>query len=266
MIYGDLTSPKLGQIAPNTVALLPIAAVEQHGAHLPVVTDTALVTEIARRAEAALGDSVALLPTLWAGCSHHHFGFPGTISIGSETYVRVLKDLVESLIRSGFRRIVLLNGHGGNVLPATEALYRIALENPGPDAPWVTCATYWRVAGEDLAAQKFMETPHLTHACEYETSMMMGLRADWVHLDRAKGERVERRSKFYDPLGYRPSRVAVCETFAQMTGTGAMGNPEKATPEKGRQLFDLISRPVIEFLSEFSTWEFPRTLPTKHEA
>lgn len=261
MIYGDLTSPDLGRIAPHTVALLPLAAIEQHGNHLPVVTDTALVTEIARRAEAALPDTVALLPTLWPGSSHHHFGFPGTISIRSETYILVLKDLVDSLIASGFQRIVLLNGHGGNVGPANEALYRISLEHQGPDAPWVTCATYWRLAGEELAAQTFMETPNLTHACEYETSMMMGLRTEWVHLDRAKGARTERYSKFYDPLGYTPSKVSICETFGQMTNTGAMGLPEKATREKGNQLFQLISQSVIEFLAEFSKWKIPRELP-----
>lgn len=258
MIYGNLTSKDLGEIAPHTVALLPLAAVEQHGNHLPVITDTALVTEIAQRAEKALPDKVALLPTLWAGSSHHHFGFPGTISISSATYILVLKDLVDSLMRSGFRHIVLLNGHGGNVIPAAESLYRVALENQTVNAPWVTCATYWRLAGEKLAAQKFMETPVLSHACEYETSMMLGLRTDWVRMDRASGSRVERHSKFYDPLSYNPSVIGISETFPQMTTTGAMGSPEKATPEKGEQLFQLISQSLIDFLSEFSTWPHPR--------
>jgi len=261
MIYGELTSPDLARIAPKSIALLPIAAVEQHGRHLPVITDTALVTEVARRAEAALPKKVALLPTLWAGCSHHHMGFPGTVSIQSDTYVRVLKDLVDSLIAAGFRRIVLLNGHGGNVNPAAEAMYRVALEHPGTDAPWVACATYWRVAGRELAAQKFMESPNLTHACEFETSLMLGLRTDWVKMGLAKGRRCERRSKFYDPLGYTPSRVAISETFAQMTDLGAMGSPEKATAEKGRKLFDLISPAVEEFLKDFATWKLSRKSP-----
>lgn len=258
MIYGELTSPELGRIAPKTIALLPIAATEQHGNHLPVITDTALVTEIARRAEAALPKKVALLPTLWIGSSHHHLGFPGTMSIQSETYVRVLKDMMDCLLRSGFRRIVLLNGHGGNVNPASEALYRVALEHPELNAPWVTCATYWGLARRELASQKFMESPNLTHACEFETSMMLGLRTDWVQMSKAKGRRVERRSKFYDPLSYTPSRVAVGETFTHMTDIGAMGSPEKATAAKGKKLFDLITPTVIEFLDEFSTWKFSR--------
>lgn len=255
MIYGELTSPDLGRIAEKTIALLPVGATEQHGNHLPVITDTALVSEIARRVEAELPDKVALLSTLWVGSSHHHLGFPGTVSIRSETYVRVLKDLIDSLLLTGFRRIVLLNGHGGNVVPASEALYRVALEHPGRNAPWVVCTSYWQVAGPELAAQEFMESPKLSHACEYETSMMLGLRTDWVKLDQAEGRRVERHSKFYDPLGYEPSRVSVSETFAQMTDIGAMGCPEKSTPEKGKKLFDLIVPTVVEFLEEFSTWE-----------
>ncbi len=256
MIYGDLNTTELRDLAPATIAVLPIAAVEQHGRHLPVITDTALVTEIASRAERALTDKVMLLPTLWAGSSHHHFGFAGTLSIGSETYIRVLMDLVESLEKTGFRRIVLLNGHGGNIAPANEALYRIALQEKGDK--WVTCATYWTLAGKELAEQKFMETPRLTHACEYETSMMLALRADWVKMDQATGQRVERRSKFYDPLGYNPSRVSVSETFRQMTNSGAMGSPEKAKAEKGELLFQVITNTLTEFLKEFSTWELPR--------
>jgi len=258
MIYGELTSPELGRRAPKTVALLPIAATEQHGDHLPVITDTALVAEIARRAEAGLPKKVALLPTLWVGSSHHHLGFPGTLSIRSETYILVLKDLIDSLLSAGFRRIVLLNGHGGNVVPAAEALYRVALEHPESAAPWVVNATYWHVARRELAAQKFMESPNLTHACEFETSMMLGLRTDWVKMNKARGRRAERHSRFYDPLGYTPSRVSVSETFAQMTETGAMGNPAKATAEKGGKLFDLIVPAVIEFLDEFSNWKFER--------
>lgn len=258
MIYGDLTSPDLARLAGKTIALLPIAAMEQHGNHLPVATDTALVGEVARRAEAALPKKVVLLPTLWAGNSHHHLGFPGTVSIRHETYVNVLKDLIDSLLLSGFRRVVLLNGHGGNINPAAEALYRVALEHPGTDAPWVVSATYWQVARNELAAQKFMESPKLTHACEYETSLMLALRTDWVKMKRAKGSRVERHSRFYDPLGYEPSRVAVSETFAQMTANGAMGSPEKATAEKGEKLFELIVPAVVDFLGDFVGWKTTR--------
>ncbi|MDB6094996.1 MAG: hypothetical protein JWM32_2558 [Verrucomicrobia bacterium] len=260
MIYYDLTSPQIGRLAPHAIAVLPIAALEQHGDHLPVGTDAAIVTELGRRAEAALPEQVLLLPTLWCGSSHHHFGFPGTVSIGSERYIEVLVDLVESLTRSGFRRIVLLNGHGGNIGPASEALYRLHLKQEGPDEPWIAAATYWKLAAEELAAQKFMATPALTHACEYETSLMLALRADWVELGRARGHEPQRNSAFYDPLGYRRSGVAVAESFRQFTPNGALGRPDLATSEKGAKLYELMSGVLIAFLRDFSQWKLPRGL------
>lgn len=263
MILGELTSPSIKRLASRSIALLPIAATEQHGDHLPVIADTAIVTELAERVEKELPKKVMLLPTLWVGSSHHHLAFAGTMSIRSETYIQVLKDLVDCLLASGFRRIILLNGHGGNSVPASEAIYRVALEHPGKDAPWVACATYWNVAREELARQTLMDTPKLTHACEYETSLMLALRTDWVAMDLAKGTRAKRESRYYDPLGYSPSRVVLSETFAQMTENGAMGRPELATKEKGRELYDLIVPCLVDFVSEFSTWPFARKKNTK---
>lgn len=258
MIYTDFTSPDLRRLAPRSIAVLPIGSVEQHGRHLPVLTDTAIVSEIARRTERALPGRVALLPTLWIGSSHHHLGFPGTISLSSDTYIRVLVEIVESLSRAGFRRIALLNGHGGNITPGNEALYRLNQKWHGPREPWVAVATYWHLAARELAAQKFMDTPALTHACEYETSMMLALRADWVKMRLAKGHHRPPVSKFYNPGLVPPSRVAVCETFRQLSATGAMGSPELAAADKGRKLYDLITPVVVDFLRDFSRWKHPR--------
>lgn len=258
MIYTELTSPELGKIAPRAIALLPIAAIEQHGRHLPVQTDTAIVSEVARRAEKSLPNIVALLPTLWVGCSHHHLGFPGTVSVSSETYIRMLVEMVECLAKAGFHRVVLLNGHGGNIVPGNEALYRLNQKWQCPREPWVALATYWHVAGRELASQKFMKTPAITHACEYETSMMLALRTDWVKLRLAKAHNSTRGSKFYSPTDTPPSRISVSESFHQTTNTGAMGSPELGTVEKGRKLFDLICPVVVEFLKDFSHWKYPR--------
>ena len=254
MKYAELTSPELGRLAPELIAVLPLAAVEQHGDHLPVITDTAIGDELANRVEAALSSQVIMLPTLWCGSSHHHMGFPGTLSLRSETYVQVLIDLVESLMQSGFRRIFLLNCHGGNQTPFAEALYRLNLKHQGPGEPWIAAASYWHLASTELSTQTFMETPKLTHACEYETSLMMALRLDWIKGEpRGEGGRIE--SEFFDPLHYTPSLVVVARTFDQISSNGALGSPEKATVEKGRQLYPLITTAIVNFLREFATWK-----------
>ncbi len=255
MKYVESTSPEIGRMAADHIVVLPLASIEQHGKHLPVVTDTALVSEVARRAEEALSESILLLPTLWVGSSHHHRGFPGTVSLRSEVYIEVLCNLVESLLHSGFRKIVLLNGHGGNITPISEALFRIMQSCRGEVLPWVVSTSYWNLP-KNPDYSEFMGTPRLTHACEYETSMMLRLRADWVKMSLAKGRRAERDSKFYDPLGYEPSRVMVSESFEQMTDVGAMGKPELAEPEKGERLFAMYSSALIEFLREFANWKY----------
>lgn len=236
-----------------------MAAIEQHGHHLPVSTDTTIVSEVARRAEAALPEKVVLLPTLWAGNSHHHLDFPGTLSLRSETYIAVLTDLADCLLKSGFRKILFFNGHGGNVTPLSEALYRTTMQNRGDEEPWVVATSLWAVAAAALKSQTFMESPKITHACEYETSVMLAMEEALVHMELAEGTRTERHSRLYDPQGYEPSRVTVSETFRQMTRRGAMGEPQKATVEKGRKLLDLFTTSIVEFLEEFSNWDHHRS-------
>src|SRR5688500_47793 len=112
MHLNEMTWPEVraaAQQTPPVVAILPIAAIEQHGPHLAVSTDTAVVTAIAEQVEAALAQTVLLCPTLPFGSSHHHLAFPGTLSLSPELYVQVLVELVDSLLESGFRSIVLLN-------------------------------------------------------------------------------------------------------------------------------------------------------------
>lgn len=254
MIYGNLTSPDLKALAPDTVAVLPLAAVEQHGDHLPVATDTEIVTEIARRTESAMTEKIVLLPTLWAGSSHHHLAFPGTLSISSETYINVLSDLLDSLTASGFRRVFLLNGHGGNKIPYSEALFRKSLQR---ENLWVAGQNYWHLAEAELAGQDFMATPRLTHACEYETSMMLALGEDHVRMDRACGCRKESFSAWYDSLGWSSTRVVVSEPFEKRSPNGAMGAPDLASAEKGQKLFEIITQVVIEFLEDFRSWPLP---------
>ncbi len=255
MKFGELTSPALGRIARKTIAVLPLAAVEQHGTHLPVITDTAIADELGRRVEKALPKSVVLLPTLWCGSSHHHKGFPGALSLRSETYIQVLCDLVECLVETGFPRIFLLNCHGGNQTPFAEALYRLNLKYKGPREPWVVAASYWNLAERELRQQKFMKSPRLSHACEYETSLMLALRRDWVARVVPAGKKSGLKSKFYDPLNYEPSRVAVCQSFDQLSVTGALGSPEFASAEKGERLFGLLTSALTAFLTDFVRWQ-----------
>ncbi|MEY4689819.1 MAG: Creatinine amidohydrolase, partial [Verrucomicrobiota bacterium] len=125
MHLAEMTSPQLAALPRETPIVFPIAAVEQHGGHLPVVTDTRLVGEVARRAEAALSGQVVFAPVLWLGNSDHHLDFPGTLSAPPRPYLDLLGGLAENVLRHGFKRVVFLNGHGGNDVPGRQAVFEL---------------------------------------------------------------------------------------------------------------------------------------------
>lgn len=237
------------------VVVVPLGSLEQHGHHLPLLTDTLIGAEIARRAEAELGDTALFLPTLWVGASDHHRGFAGTVSIGNEVYVRVLVDILESLIGGGFRKIFLLNAHGGNITPGRMAIYDVQLRHRDKPDLWLAFSSWWTIAAEQVAALMNVEQEMVTHACEQETSMILRLRPELVKLEAARGANIPFESAFYCPDFHRPSRIDVPRAFDQLSETGAFGHPEIASPEKGESLFAAATEEVVAFVREFASWQ-----------
>ncbi len=236
------------------VVVLPLGSMEQHGHHLPLLTDTLIGTEIARRAEAELGDAALFLPTLWVGASDHHRTFAGTVSVGNEVYVRVLVDVLESLVGGGFRRIFLLNAHGGNITPGRMALYEVQLRHRDKPDLWLALSSWWTVAAEQVAALAEVEQTVVGHAYELETSMVLRVRPELVRPEAARGANIPFDSAFYCPDFTRPSRVDVPRGFEQLSVTGAFGHPEIATTEKGEVLLATATREVVAFVREFAAW------------
>src|SRR5919204_2829799 len=126
MKFHEMTAPELRQVPRDgTVVVAPIAACEQHSRHLPTFTDTILVTAVAEGVEQRLPRQVLLLPTQWLGASSHHVRFGATLSAEVETHIQMLCDLLVPLLEDGYQRILVLNGHGGNIDTMHVALRRI---------------------------------------------------------------------------------------------------------------------------------------------
>lgn len=253
MQYGELSWPE-GQTHIHKVVVLPLGSLEQHGHHLPMLTDTLICSEIARRAENELGDSALFLPPLWVGASHHHLGFPGTISVENEHYLNLLCDILESLIGAGFHRLFLLNAHGGNITPGRMAIYRVQMRHNEKQDLWIALGTWWILAANAIASLPHLQQLNVSHACEQETSMILALRPELVRKDLATGANISFESAFYCPDFSRPSSVDVPRAFHQLSSTGAFGHPELATPEKGEALLQAASEQVIAFIREFAKW------------
>jgi creatinine amidohydrolase len=259
MRYGENKWPDIPDQA-DKVVVLPLGSMEQHGRHLPLLTDTIICQEIVGRAEAALGDEALFLPAVWVGVSEHHRGFPGTVSVQQRTYVRLLSDMMESLIGGGFRRIVLLNAHGGNDLPGRTAVYETQMRHGERRDLWLVFATWYTLAAPQIAALSALQQKWVTHSCELETSAILRLRPELVDMEAARGAAIEFESAFYRPDSGRASRVSIVRPFEHVSKTGAYGHPELATSEKGEAILAAAVGELVAFLREVATW--PSLEPT----
>jgi creatinine amidohydrolase len=261
MLFAAADCTSINRGTKDKVVLLPLGAIEQHGPHLPVSTDTDIVTAIASEAEKRLPDDILLCPVLPFGSSHHHLSFGGTLSISISIYTQVIIELVESLLQSGFRRIVLLNGHGGNITPVRQALAILSNKYDATLQPNIVLATYWELAGKIFSGAPPMESPALSHACEYETSLLLHLFPERVLFDqvqRAKRPASNGFIPFEDDEPYRGVTMVKQTTF--ISNNGSSGEPQLASAEKGRYLFGHAVESLVEFLNSFKTWPFLENL------
>jgi creatinine amidohydrolase len=226
--FAEMTFPELREVSrTGTVVVAPIAACEQHSRHLATLTDTVLVSAVAEGVETRLRPQVLLLPTLWLGASSHHLRFGATLSAEVDTHIDILCDLLTPLLEDGYRRLLVLNGHGGNIDTMHVALRRL---QPCYRTCQLAAASYWDLAERELAALAEGPRRVMGHACEYETSMMLALRPDLVR----------REAIADDPPQDDPALrgLFLAEDMYQRTDHGAVGYPSRATAEKGRAFLE----------------------------
>jgi creatinine amidohydrolase len=262
MLYTDLTYKNIA-LATDKIILLPLGATEQHGPHLAVSTDTDIVSKLASAAEQSLTGSLLLCPTLFVGSSDHHLSFGGTLSVPPYFYTELIVHIVSSMLGNGFRKIVLLNGHGGNITPVKQALTILGNQFDESLQPNIALATYWQLAGKAFAGEPPMESLALSHACEYETSLMLHLFPEKVWMEKA--QRAARPASngyiaFEDDEPYKG--VTLFKSTAFISGNGSSGEPGLATEAKGKFLFNTAHSALVEFLLAFNNWPFLPNLTT----
>ena len=245
MELANLTWPLVDALDRDTPVIIPVAALEQHGHHMPVFTDSMLLGEIVRRAHAELTEQTLLVPLMWLGNSHHHMDFPGTVSAEPRLWIDLLGGLVDNFISHGFRRIVVLNGHGGNDVPGRQALFEIRQRYRQRRDLLLLFATYWSLADppESIVG---LQQASMQHACEWETSMILRLTPVLVR-EHVKVSEIEPGNSFLPAqrAWIIPDR---CEA-------GHIGNPAAATPEKGEQLLALFADGVVRLMQRVIDWD-----------
>ncbi|MGH2459782.1 MAG: creatininase family protein [Chloroflexota bacterium] len=244
----EMTREQIRAIAPSTTVLLPTAAIEQHGPHLPIVTDTLVCTTVCQRAaENAMADTpVTVAPPVHFGSSHHHFPYPGVLSLTNSTFIEIVKETCDSLAKSGFRRIVIVNGHGGNDEAIRVAARDVALALPIS----IAAASYWTIAWSALVEEgKANEVGQLPgHAGAFETSLVLALRPDLV--DRASLPSSLAEPPFRADARHQPTVIRAGHSLGD--GPGYTDNPANASAEHGMRFLKIISREVAQFVVSFA--------------
>jgi creatinine amidohydrolase len=252
MLLENLTWPEVKKLKWNHVlVLLPLGSFEQHGPHLPLTTDTDIVTAIARRIEEKRAERILCLPTLWPGHSTHHLFFPGTLSVSQMPYIQLVVELCHSIFNMGAQKVFLLNGHGGNDVPLRAALRELKTQFPKTKFVF---ASYWSLAGQTIKEVRESGPGGLGHACEMETSIMLHLHPARVkaRLGRKDGPKHTDIYRKSDMQYARP--VYFVNEFHEVTKTGTIGEPELATAEKGKRFLNGIVQEVTKFVDEFAKW------------
>jgi creatinine amidohydrolase len=249
VMWKEMTAEDINrQAAAGAAVLLPVASIEQHGPHLPVGVDTILCEEVCKAAAtlASRDTPVIVAPTLWCGMAEHHVAFGGTFTFDIPTYRAVLLSLLGSIGRAGFGKVMIVNGHGGNMSALNAFLPDFSR---GLDLT-VRATTYFMLAndriGDVLDRQK-----SVMHACEVETSMMMAVAGPSV-----KPERLDEAHcpGFTDARSILASEMQQFRSFKTITPSGVIGDARTASAAKGEQLLKLCAEALAERLRDPALW------------
>lgn len=244
-LLAKMTWPEVEQILKETeIALVPIGSTEQHGPALPVDNDAYIATELTLRLAERVWSrqKVIVTPTITFGYSPHHMDFKGTITLSESTLANVIIDVCKSLAHHGFKKIILVNGHGGNETALSNALHTLG---SSIDAK-VFVVDWWSIGTDKI---REVATPPFYHACDMETSFA------W-HLDQRvlDEKRVDEPGRSIVPGFIQPDMFAppphahTSYVMKDVTDSGVVGYSTKATKDKGKQVADVVLERLEEFV------------------
>jgi creatinine amidohydrolase len=235
----------------DAIVILPVGSTEQHGPHLPVQVDALLATEVGRRAAQKVlpAEPVVVAPTVWCGLAEHHMDFCGTFTLDFPTFHALLRGLCRSIQRHGFRRVFLLNGHGGNITALSVICAELVRELGGLR---VVSGTYWTL---NAVARRFAEIlevqENVRHAGEAETSMLLALHPEQVD------QEAMRSADSTPELPFAGEGVSCWRSFRELSTNGVIGSPSAATARKGEQLLEAAASGIAALLQDPELWRIP---------
>ncbi len=232
----------------DVIAVLPVGAVEQHGPHLPLAVDQAIVDGMVAATLPLLPDDlpVLFLPTMPVGKSNEHAAWPGTLTFSASTLMAMWTEIGDSVAAAGVRKLVLLNSHGGQIAPMDIVARDLRIKHK-----MLVVAANWFAMGLPEGLLTAEEDRHGIHAGDLETSVMLALHPDLVRMERARNFTPENaRLANENRLLGLSTAGKIGWQMQDMNAAGAAGDATKATAEKGQRVIDYAARQILNLLSE----------------
>jgi creatinine amidohydrolase len=247
-LWGEMAWPAIDRAAAEgRVAIVPTACVEDHARHLPVDTDIRLCTEIVQRAAARVPEQAIVLPTISHGYDPHHLDFPGPTSVDGPTFLDYLLDVCTSVAYHGFKRILIVNGHGSNATWIEAAARKTVIATDGK----ALCGaiSYWSLPEVQETAARVMTSGERIpgHAGEFETSLYLALRPDLVDMAQAEDDVAPAGA------GYSAAPMALMPYWSTFSRNGVAGYARAGTAEKGQALLEAGVSGLARLITEFRT-------------
>jgi len=247
MIWRHLTSKEIGNLDKTIPVILPIGAIEQHGPHLNVETDTLISEYFCHELNKEMPEEVLILPSLAICSSEHHMDFPGTLTVSHETLINYLKEVLDSISKNGFKNIIIFNGHGGN-----QALGSVVVESFGVKNPDCNLAimTWWKIASKELFNITETGLFGVGHACEFETSLLQYIEGDNVREDEIVNGPVTKTFDWAAADLIRGSRALLHRSMKEHTSNGVYGDPRVASYEKGEKIVAAVMKSFVPMIKD----------------
>ena len=245
-VLSEMSARELEQfVSHETVGLLIFGACENHGDHMPFGSDFIMPFELAKRVAARCDKKMVIFPPIPYGVSSHHKDFFMTVSFEPDTMMNVIRDILQSLINNNIRRILIINGHDGNIAPIELASRIIKERNP---RVVISCLESWWTLVGSIDKELFDVWDGLGHGGEAETSAMLAVRPDLVNMTVAPKDIIPRL----------PDNVRIYWKFNELTDTGATGAPRKATRTKGDKIISILENVLLAFIldMEKNQWKY----------
>jgi creatinine amidohydrolase len=255
-LYADLTWPEVNDAVDlKKVILLPVGSTEQHGPHLPLEVDNLIVTNVCLEAGRLAPEKILVAPTIPYGFNVHAMDYPGTMHAAYDHFIEYCLDVCKSFVYHGFKRLIIVNGHGSNT-PLLEFVgRRVILETDALAASFM----WWNLLGLDpnfIASFRESTFPGgAGHACEVETSMVLHLAPEKAQMDKAEdyiawyNRQGATGFQWADAFGAGP--VTLVDWTSAFLENGVFGQPTLATAEKGQRIMAEVAQRLVEFVSEF---------------